>query len=405
MSNTYTEVCHIAKWFWKRALLVFCLLTGFSLYFIYDWKVGYPKKNYHRAQFETFEKARDYFISHHEQGGTKEGWARFASGQSVQYYKQRDAVSYEQRLSTWPEELQDYDTYKSAYDSQSDQPAMWEQFHQKQLAVTNRLKAQSTESKEGRVAFSKATRWDEDLPAGITKKDYEANYRLIMYRTFEQAQELFESYQKEGKSAADWNLLASNHDIAFTEDRSIVPTSKQDEKWPAILSDYDRYYELAKGDLESGVEVNDPYLWKEYTSENKMGQKPKSDFYQRKQVDEQLYIAIGCLVVAGLIPLLALFMKKRFMAVDENAYYAPNGKKVLYTDMFRLDKRKWDTKALATISYKEGEGTEKVKIDGFVYGGVDKAEGEPAQKLFDVIMANFKGELIEFSDAEEDTES
>jgi len=376
------------------------LLTGIAIFFFYDWKVGYPKKNYHLAQYQSFEKARDYFLQHVKKGGTKDQWATFVAEQDIQYFKNREAVEYKLQNEVWPSELQDYAKYKAAYDAKKDGDAsvMWEVFIAKKIDYVKDLEAKSTESKEGRVAYEKTIRWDLPLPEEIVKKEYEANYRLIMHRTFQEAEEVFAQYEKEGKGKFEWELLASCHDIAFPEDRSIMPVKNQNEKWPAILSDYDRYYAAAKEDIESGVEVNEPYLWKEYTSENKLDQKAPDAFKEKKKVDEQFYFGIGCLVLSAIAALYALRMKTRFMAVDDEAFYAPGKKKIAFSDLYKIDKRKWDTKGLATLYYKENGESKKAKVDGMVYGQFDKAAGEPAQKLFDVIMQNFKGEIIDYED-------
>ncbi len=400
MNSEYKEICRVAKWFWLRALCVIGLLVGIALYFFYDWKVGYPKKNFHLVQYETFEKARDYFLEHVKRDGTKEQWTSFVAEQEMQYFKQRDIVEYSLRRSVWPSELQNYKTYQTAYEAKGDssEPAMWESFLAENVAYVKSLEAKSTESKEDRVAYEKAVRWDLPLPEGIEKNKLEANYRLTMYRTFQEAEEIFKRYQKEEKGQLDWELLASCRDLAFPEDRSITPLKYQNEMWPAMLGDYDRYYAAAKEDIESKVEINEPYLWKEYTGEKKLGEKAPDAFKERKRVDEQLYFGIGCLVVAALAALYALRMKSRYMAVDNEAYYAPGGMKIPFSDLYKIDKRKWDTKGLATLFYKENGVAKKTKVDGMVYGQFDKKAGQPAQKLFDVIMKNFKGEVIEFAE-------
>jgi len=405
MSENYKQKCVVAKWFWLRAVLVIALLIGIAGYFFYDWKVGYPKKNQHLTQYETFEKARDYFMAYQEQDPDPKVWSAFAREQDLAYFKQRDIVAYEFRNATWPEILQSYDSYLSAYNAHSgESPVLWDEYLSKEVAYTQQLAAKATQSKDDRVQYENAIRWDLPLPSEIVKKAEEANYRLTMYRSFQQAQDLFTQHVAEGKSAAEWELLASCHDLAFPEDRSINPPQYQNEKWPEILADYDRYYGLASDDLATGVEVNKPYLWKEYTAEHDLGETPPDNFKELKKVNEQLYFGIGCLVVALLAGGYALRMKSRYMAVDDQAYYAPGGKKIPYANMYKIDKRKWDNKGLATLYYEEGSSKLKTRIDGMVYGQFKKEEGEPAQRLFDILLQNFKGELIDYEDVDPSTE-
>ena len=45
MTNEPEEIiCRTTPWYKKRRLLMVAMLLGFSAYFFYDWKVGYPKQ-------------------------------------------------------------------------------------------------------------------------------------------------------------------------------------------------------------------------------------------------------------------------------------------------------------------------------------------------------------------------
>ena len=94
------------------------------------------------------------------------------------------------------------------------------------------------------------------------------------------------------------------------------------------------------------------------------------------------------------------------MKADDEAYYSPDGKKILFSKMTQIDKRKWETKGLATISYTDEKGeTAKAKVDGMVYGQFKEEDGAPAEALFQHILANFEGELIELVEEDEDEEA
>ena len=66
-----------------------------------------------------------------------------------------------------------------------------------------------------------------------------------------------------------------------------------------------------------------------------------------------------------------------------------------------LDLRKWDTKGLALIEHEGASGKGKIRIDGLTYGGFKKENDEPAERLMQRIRANFSGEVIEYTVAEE----
>ena len=45
MTNEPEEIiCRTTPWYKKRRLLMVAMLLGFSAYFFYDWKIGYPKQ-------------------------------------------------------------------------------------------------------------------------------------------------------------------------------------------------------------------------------------------------------------------------------------------------------------------------------------------------------------------------
>ncbi len=87
----------------------------------------------------------------------------------------------------------------------------------------------------------------------------------------------------------------------------------------------------------------------------------------------------------------------RSISADEEALYSQDGIKIAYTDMERFDIRKWDSKGIALIYYKQGDEEKKAKIDGMVYGQFKEEDGAPAEKLFAHVMNRFKGEVIEYT--------
>ena len=94
----------------------------------------------------------------------------------------------------------------------------------------------------------------------------------------------------------------------------------------------------------------------------------------------------------------------RSISADDEALYTQTGKRIPYAEMVRIDKRRWNTKGMALVYYKEGGEEKKAKIDGMVYGQFKKENGEPAEKLFNHIMENFKGEVLEYVEDDEEPE-
>ena len=105
-------------------------------------------------------------------------------------------------------------------------------------------------------------------------------------------------------------------------------------------------------------------------------------------------------VISGIM--LLINMKKTFVGHLDHMVM-PDGKKVMYADVFKVDKRKWDNKALAYAYYRTAPDgpVQKAVIDDLKFDG--------SGKVFDRLMASFSGELIEKlpdpEDADEETAS
>ena len=263
MSTPPEIVCHPTKWFMTRILLMLVMFGGFAGYFLYDWKIGYPKKNYVIAHYRAF----------------------LAAGQA------------------------------------ETDPEVWK----------------------------------------------------------------------------DWENYVKDQTIPFGDDLTIYPEGTDfEEKWPDILAD-----------KEAMDKESDEGLWKIYSGEKGWPQNvdleegPKPAY----KIKEQLYASMVCFCLAAVALFFYFRTKGRIMKVDDEAYYAPGGTRIPFSDIIEIDKRKWDNKGLATLKYKDSSGAEqKAKVDGMVYGQFKEEEGAPAEALFQKILANFDGELIELVVEEDEDE-
>lgn len=262
MSNPSEIICRPSKWFLWRALLMLVMFGGFACYFLYDWKVGYPKKNYVLANYEAFNEA----------------------GQA----------------------------------------------------------------------------WTVD------------------------------------ENRNNWEEYAAKQTIPFRDEEGIYPPETDlEEKWPAILA------------TMSG-NGNDEELWKEFSGEKGWPQSLdlNEDFMPAYKIRHQLIAALVCFALTAIALFFLFRTKSRVMKVDEQGYHPPGGDLIPFGKMTVLDKRKWESKGLATLTYTEGTEEKKAKIDGMVYGQFKEEEGAPAEALFQKILSSFEGELIELvvEDDEEEPE-
>ena len=211
---------------------------------------------------------------------------------------------------------------------------------------------------------------------------------------------MFRQHLSSDGTPEQWAFISSVHPLSFDRDLSVIPEGHRAELWPAILSDYSIYNALAEKEITSGVRVNEPYLWREYTAEQEWSQTPPKSFHSQHQIKEQLFYGIGAAVISIGALFIALLFTKRFIAVDSNAYYPASSAPVPFCDIYKIDKRSWQTKGMATLYCKSANGERKVKVDGMIYGQFDKAQGAPAERLFQIILDHFKGELIDYEDIE-----
>ena len=227
------------------------------------------------------------------------------------------------------------------------------------------------------------------------------------YLAFEKAESEYRKHQADGKSEADWESFAKEQlifvPIKEGEDVSVtVPASTDLEKpWPDVLIDYAGY----SAAFVKEQQFNVPPAWKQYSNSGGREWSEKPDEVKSgKEIKQQLQIAIVCLVL--LVGALFFFLRTlgRSMKVNAEGYTPPGGRLIPFSAMRRIDARKWDTKGLAFVHYEQDGSEKKAKVDGMVYGQFKKEEGEPAQKLYDRILANFQGELIELAPDEDEEE-
>jgi len=227
-----------------------------------------------------------------------------------------------------------------------------------------------------------------DWKIGYPKK----NYIVAHYEAFSAAGSAWTI----DENRENWEAFVKEQKIPFRDEKGVYPPDTDlEEKWPEILT------------TMSG-NGNDEELWKEYSGEKGWPQRidPNEDFYPAYKIDHQLIAASVCFLLTAITLFFLLRTKGRVMKVDDQGYYPPGGDLIPFGDMISLDKRKWETKGLASISYKDGGEEKKAKIDGMVYGQFKEEEGAPAEALFQKVLENFEGELIELviEDDEEESE-
>lgn len=232
---------------------------------------------------------------------------------------------------------------------------------------------------------------------GYKKKNLHFYYKA----NFDQAGTDFQDRQNAGTiSETNWKNYASNQKIKFPEDAtSVLPEGTDlDQKWPEVLVEG---FSIMN---EKGGQTGAQKIWENYTKEKGWDAEVVEKAYTESKIEVQFIAA----AISGVLVAITLFFlirtMRRTISVDDTALYTQDGRTIPFTNMVRIDKRKWDTKGIAIVHYKDGNEEKTAKIDGLVYGQFREEDGAPAEKLFSHLMENFKGEVIEYAEEEEDEE-
>lgn len=149
----------------------------------------------------------------------------------------------------------------------------------------------------------------------------------------------------------------------------------------------DAWIEQAKAKGWPTGRNGEPPRWVAYAAQHGWPEKPEK--YTDREITEQFYWGGGTLLVALIVGILVLISRNKVLRCAADHWVTPEGSKIQFADVFRVDKRKWDNKGLAYAWYREGgQGPErKAVIDDLKFNG--------AAQVLDRLLAVFKGELIE----------
>jgi len=114
--------------------------------------------------------------------------------------------------------------------------------------------------------------------------------------------------------------------------------------------------------------------WSELAEEKGWPLEPDEDDYKTEMdIRIQYIMAAFCLPFGLLILIRVLIKSRQHMAVDETCFYAANGQEIPYSAIHRIDKRRWDSKAIADVFYTSESGRErKARLDAWIFSGGDE---------------------------------
>lgn len=155
--------------------------------------------------------------------------------------------------------------------------------------------------------------------------------------------------------------------------------AKRDGKLEQWIADAE-----AKG-LPTGSE-GEPPKWVSYAAKNGWEEDPK--LYTEREIAEQFWFGYGCLAGAAIVGVVLLLNGRKTLCGEADHWVTPEGVKIAYKDVFRIDKRKWEHKGLAYAWYRTAGGAEKRAV-------IDDLKFSSADQVLERLMKAFSGELIE----------
>lgn len=130
-----------------------------------------------------------------------------------------------------------------------------------------------------------------------------------------------------------------------------------------------------------------PREWALFAAANGLPSKDPH-FHSKGDIIEQYVIGALC-AAAGLVALgLMLLNRHRSVKADDQAYYPKPAVKVPFSDVFKIDTRKWRRKGLAYAYYRTDSDDEKRAV-------IDDLKFVGSQAILDRMIDNFEGELVE----------
>lgn len=131
----------------------------------------------------------------------------------------------------------------------------------------------------------------------------------------------------------------------------------------------------------------EPPRWVSYAAERGWPEKPHK--YTDREITEQFWWGGATALIGLMVAINMLLNRTKVLHAEEDHWTTPEGVKIPFSKVFRIDKRKWDNKGLAYAWYRDApEGPEKKAI-------IDDLKFDGAVRVLDRLLGRFKGELIE----------
>jgi hypothetical protein len=156
-------------------------------------------------------------------------------------------------------------------------------------------------------------------------------------------------------------------------------------KYPADKARYDEYYPVYTKMMADKKETE----WFELARAKKWPEKVDTKDWDWKIKEQLVYGIVTCAIGLGVAGVY-LKNKNHELRSDATSVTPAGGPAIPFSSIFRIDMRKWKSKGLAYLSYRNDAGAEKTSVIDCLIFDEQNAEAVMAR-----VMENFKGELVE----------
>lgn len=133
--------------------------------------------------------------------------------------------------------------------------------------------------------------------------------------------------------------------------------------------------------------------WAAYSARMHFPITPAEHGHDAATIREQWYAGGVCMIISVILVALMIRTAKRTMRLEGDTVTAA-GQSFKVSDITRLDLRQWSA-GYKGVAYATVKG-KRVRLDGMTYGGFNKDKGEPAEQWMQALLAQYKGEIIDY---------
>jgi hypothetical protein len=121
--------------------------------------------------------------------------------------------------------------------------------------------------------------------------------------------------------------------------------------------------------------------WPQIAQSRGWAKRPPEKLYSPGDIRGQFVLG-GVSFVLAITALIWMFANRNSeLRSDDEAVYAPNGRRVPFGAIIGINKRKWDSKGIAVLQYQINGKRGKLKLDDYKYAGAADILGQIEEQI------------------------